>query len=56
VIYLGRGEGFFKVAHDVRRPFWVVTPSSWVRAVGTAFNVYVKADAVMKLSVRMLRS
>jgi transmembrane sensor len=46
VIHLDRGEGFFKVAHDVRRPFWVVVPGSWVRAVGTAFNVYVKSNAV----------
>jgi transmembrane sensor len=46
VIHLDRGEGFFKVAHDVRRPFWVVTPGSWVRAVGTAFNVYLRPYAV----------
>jgi transmembrane sensor len=39
VVYLERGEAFFKVAHDVQRPFWVVGAGSWVRAVGTAFNV-----------------
>lgn len=39
VVHLERGEAFFKVAHDAQRPFWVVGGSSWVRAVGTAFNV-----------------
>jgi transmembrane sensor len=40
VISLERGEAFFEVAHNVGRPFWVTTGSNWVRAVGTAFNVY----------------
>lgn len=39
VIRLERGEAYFKVSHDPRRPFWVVAGNSWVRAVGTAFNV-----------------
>jgi len=42
VILLERGEAFFKVAHDTRRPFWVRAGDSWVRAVGTAFNVYLR--------------
>jgi transmembrane sensor len=42
VILLERGEAFFKVAHDMRRPFWVRAGDSWVRAVGTAFNVYLR--------------
>jgi transmembrane sensor len=46
VIHLTRGEGYFKVAHDTKRPFWVVAGDSWVRAVGTAFNVYLKTDDV----------
>lgn len=46
VIRLERGEGFFKVAHAVERPFWVVAGGSWVRAVGTAFNVYLRPDDV----------
>lgn len=46
VIWLERGEGFFKVAHDTQRPFWVLAGSSWVRAVGTAFNVYLKPSGV----------
>jgi len=40
VIRLERGEAFFKVAHDTQRPFWVRAGDYWVRAVGTAFNVY----------------
>jgi len=46
VIHLTRGEAFFKVAHDVQRPFWVVAGDSWVRAVGTAFNVYLRPGGV----------
>lgn len=46
VIRLERGEAFFKVEHDVHRPFWVVAGGSWVRAVGTAFNVYVQPAGV----------
>lgn len=46
VIHLERGEGFFKVAHDTARPFWVVGGGSWVRAVGTAFNVNMRGDGV----------
>jgi transmembrane sensor len=40
VIRLERGEAYFKVAHDTHRPFWVYAGDRWVRAVGTAFNVY----------------
>jgi len=46
VIRLERGEGFFKVAHDSGRPFWVLADGSWVRAVGTAFNVYLRPSGV----------
>src|ERR1700675_959301 len=42
VIRLERGEAFFKVAHDTQRPFWVHAGNAWVRAVGTAFNVYIR--------------
>lgn len=42
VVHLERGEAFFKVAHDTQRPFWVHAGDSWVRAVGTAFNVYLR--------------
>jgi len=51
VIRLERGEAFFRVAHDTQRPFWVVAGHSWVRAVGTAFNVYLRpADVEITVS------
>jgi transmembrane sensor len=46
LVRLDRGEAYFKVAHDVKRPFWVVAQGSWVRAVGTAFNVDVRPGGV----------
>src|SRR6202795_2796991 len=46
VIRLERGEAFFKVAHDTQRPFWVHAGNAWVRAVGTAFNVYLRPTGV----------
>ena len=46
VIQLDRGEAYFKVAHDTQRPFWVRAGGSWVRAVGTAFNVYIRPSGV----------
>lgn len=46
VIRLIRGEAFFKVAHDTSRPFWVLGGDSWVRAVGTAFNVDLRSNSV----------
>ncbi len=30
------------MAHDTQRPFWVHAGDYWVRAVGTAFNVYLR--------------
>ncbi|GFE85515.1 FecR family protein [Steroidobacter agaridevorans] len=46
VIHLERGEAYFNVAHDAHRPFWVHAGNRWVRAVGTAFNVYVRPAGV----------
>src|ERR1700726_2181577 len=46
VIRLEHGEAFFKVAHDTQRPFWVRAGDYWVRAVGTAFNVYLTPTGV----------
>ncbi|MEP7246171.1 MAG: FecR domain-containing protein [Gammaproteobacteria bacterium] len=46
VIHLERGEAYFNVAHDTHRPFWVHAGDRWVRAVGTAFNVYVRPAGV----------
>jgi len=34
------GEALFSVAHDTRRPFWVLTDGANIQAVGTEFNVY----------------
>lgn len=46
VIHLKRGEAYFNVAHDAQRPFWVHAGDRWVRAVGTAFNVYLQPAGV----------
>jgi transmembrane sensor len=46
VIRLEHGEAYFKVAHDTQRPFWVRAGDYWVRAVGTAFNVYLTPTGV----------
>ena len=46
VVQLDRGEAFFAVAHDTQRPFWVRAGGTWVRAVGTAFNVYIRPSGV----------
>lgn len=46
IVELKRGEAYFNVAHDAARPFWVHGGDSWVRAVGTAFNVDVRAGDV----------
>jgi transmembrane sensor len=46
IIYLIRGEAYFKVAQDPMRPFWVIADHSWVRALGTAFNVDLRASGV----------
>jgi transmembrane sensor len=45
-IHLDRGEAFFRVAHDTKRPFWVTAGGGWVRAVGTEFNVYLRPQGV----------
>lgn len=46
VVHLEHGEAFFNVAHDVNRPFWVTIGKSWVRALGTAFGVYLNRQGV----------
>ena len=51
IIHLDRGEAFFRVAHDTSRPFWVTARGDWVRAVGTEFNVYLRATS-LQVTVR----
>ena len=45
-VKLLRGEALFDVFHDKSRPFDVYAGSGWVRAVGTAFSVYLRQDDV----------
>lgn len=45
-IRLVRGEAFFDVAHESQRPFWVAAGESWIRAVGTAFDVDLRPSGV----------
>lgn len=46
IVHLERGEAFFKVVHNAQWPFWVVGGGSWVRDVGTAFNVQLSATGM----------
>jgi transmembrane sensor len=56
VIRLERGEAFFNVTHDSNRPFWVVGGGSWIRAVGTAFDVNLRqTDVVVTVSEGAVR-
>lgn len=45
-VHLQRGEAYFDVAPAPERPFIVVAGSGTVRAVGTAFDMYLKDDVV----------
>ena len=42
-----RGEAFFRVAHDVTRPFIVSAGDADVKAIGTQFNVRLAKDATL---------
>lgn len=46
-----RGEGFFAVAKDARRPFSVFTASHRVTALGTRFNVDERNNGALEISV-----
>jgi len=50
-IRLVRGEAQFQVAHDPSRPFVVDAASARLRAVGTAFDVRIRSQAVVDLTV-----
>lgn len=45
-VRLLQGEAFFKVASDRQRPFVVYVRERLVRAVGTAFTVYVQRESI----------
>lgn len=45
-IRLERGEAMFEVAHDPRRPFVVQASDTEVQAMGTAFNVRLRSEAI----------
>lgn len=45
-IRLVAGEAYFEVEHDANRPFIVHAGEDMVRAVGTAFAVYLKGESV----------
>jgi transmembrane sensor len=46
VVWLTRGEAYFAVAKDARRPFQVRTAEGVVQAVGTAFSVRLREGSV----------
>lgn len=50
VVRLERGEAYFDVQNDPKRPFWVAAGKSWVGAVGTAFNVDMR-PAMVRVTV-----
>ncbi|WCT10658.1 FecR family protein [Mucilaginibacter jinjuensis] len=39
IVYLDKGEAFFKVKHDTARPFSVVSGNLVTRDIGTSFNI-----------------
>lgn len=49
VAHLVRGEAFFRVAPDAKRPFSAVCATAAVTVVGTAFNAKCDADAMTVL-------
>ena len=59
-VYLRRGEAFFDVVHNVKRPFTVVANKRLIRDVGTAFDVrlmdHVVEVAIAKGSVELVHS
>lgn len=51
VVTLVAGEALFSIAHDAARPFYVLTDSARIRAVGTQFNVYRNSGAETRVAV-----
>jgi len=52
LITLKSGEAHFDVMHDPARPFIVKAGNSYIRAIGTAFNIHVTQDNQLELLVR----
>lgn len=50
-IYLRKGEAHFQVAHDRSRPFYVHAGDAVVRAVGTQFEVRLRTDQHVDITV-----
>ncbi len=50
-VRLRRGEAFFEVVHDPRRPFRILLAHREVRDLGTRFDVYQKADGNVVVTV-----
>jgi transmembrane sensor len=50
-IYLRKGEAHFQVAHDRSRPFFVHAGDAVVRAVGTQFEVRLRTDQHVDITV-----
>lgn len=50
-VYLRRGEAYFAVARDTARPFRVHVGDRVFQAVGTAFNVYLRPEGSVELTV-----
>jgi transmembrane sensor len=50
-LLLSRGEAFFDVAKDPDRPFIVRAGNAEVRALGTAFNIYLRDDEESTITV-----
>lgn len=51
IVKLLRGEAHFQVAHNADRPFYVNAHNGSVRAVGTAFTVYLKDEGKVEVTV-----
>lgn len=45
-VFLSKGEAFFNVQSDLRRPFIVATGVATIRVLGTSFNVMVNQDSL----------
>jgi len=51
LVYLDRGQAFFKVAHDKSHPFVVTAAGRTITALGTAFDVRVDDGRTLKVTL-----